>query len=121
MKKYIIYSAILLASAGLTLISCNSKQTIIQTFTADGAWCWFQDPRAVYVKGEHERTYAQWMTEDGGTTWASTPTTQDSDKLNARPVVPHGYSGKNDYVLWMSGHYIHYTKYNTAIQMHIQR
>jgi len=35
------------------------------TLTSDGAWCWFQDPRAVYIKGQRERTYAQWMTRDG--------------------------------------------------------
>ncbi|MES2981335.1 MAG: BNR-4 repeat-containing protein [Verrucomicrobiota bacterium] len=33
--------------------------------TENGAWCWFQDPRAVFVKGNHERTYAQWLTHDG--------------------------------------------------------
>ena len=33
--------------------------------TNDGAWCWFQDPRAVYFSGEHERTYASWMQGDG--------------------------------------------------------
>lgn len=31
----------------------------------DGAWCWFQDPRAVFIQGRHSRTYAQWMTRDG--------------------------------------------------------
>ena len=31
-------------------------------FTADGAWCWFSDPRAVYHDG---RVYAGWMTADG--------------------------------------------------------
>ncbi|MBN2211331.1 MAG: BNR-4 repeat-containing protein [Sedimentisphaerales bacterium] len=31
----------------------------------DGAWCWYQDPRVVYVKGEHERLYLGWMTHDG--------------------------------------------------------
>lgn len=31
-------------------------------FTADGAWCWFSDPRAVAHAG---RTYAGWVTEDG--------------------------------------------------------
>lgn len=31
-------------------------------FTDDGAWCWFQDPRAVYIDCDRERTYAQWMT-----------------------------------------------------------
>jgi hypothetical protein len=31
-------------------------------FTADGAWCWFSDPRAVARAG---RTYAGWVTADG--------------------------------------------------------
>jgi hypothetical protein len=31
----------------------------------DGAWCWFQDPRAVYVERQHERTYAGWITARG--------------------------------------------------------
>lgn len=33
--------------------------------TADGAWCWFQDPRAVYVEGAKVRTYATWVTALG--------------------------------------------------------
>ncbi len=33
--------------------------------SADGAWCWLQDPRAVFVNGKHTRTYAQWVTHDG--------------------------------------------------------
>lgn len=36
-----------------------------QIFTEDGAWCWFQDPRAIYIKGKYERTYTQWMTKTG--------------------------------------------------------
>jgi len=33
--------------------------------TNDGAWCWFSDPRAIYYKGTHSRTYAGWITSDG--------------------------------------------------------
>jgi len=40
-------------------------ETTATVFTEDGAWCWFQDPRAVYVRGKHEQTYAQWMTRKG--------------------------------------------------------
>lgn len=36
-----------------------------QTFSEEGAWCWFQDPRALYHYGKHERTYAQWITHSG--------------------------------------------------------
>ena len=32
------------------------------SFTSDGAWCWFSDPRAVYHDG---KLYAGWMTSNG--------------------------------------------------------
>jgi hypothetical protein len=30
-----------------------------------GAWCWFQDPRAIYVSHHRKRTYTGWVTKDG--------------------------------------------------------
>lgn len=36
-----------------------------QSFTPDGAWCWFSDPRAVYYEGEYKRTYAGWIDSYG--------------------------------------------------------
>lgn len=36
-----------------------------QVVTADGAWCWFGDPRAVRHKGRHDRTYLGWLTRTG--------------------------------------------------------
>lgn len=35
------------------------------TVTEDGAWCWFSDPRAIYFKGVHERTYTGFVTSSG--------------------------------------------------------
>jgi hypothetical protein len=35
------------------------------SFTGNGAWCWFSDPRAVYYKGRHSRTYAGWIDSSG--------------------------------------------------------
>jgi protocatechuate 3,4-dioxygenase beta subunit len=32
---------------------------------ADGAWCWFQDPRAVHYVGAHDRTYIGYVTSTG--------------------------------------------------------
>lgn len=32
------------------------------TFTKDGVWCWFSDPRAIYRNG---KIYAGWLTSDG--------------------------------------------------------
>jgi rhamnogalacturonyl hydrolase YesR len=36
-----------------------------RSFTFDGAWCWFSDPRAVYYEGKHKRTYAGWVDSHG--------------------------------------------------------
>ena len=36
-----------------------------QSFTFNGAWCWFSDPRAVYYEGAHRRTYAGWIDNFG--------------------------------------------------------
>jgi len=44
---------------------CQLVRGEAQIFTQDGAWCWFQDPRAVYLKGKYERIYAMWTTHNG--------------------------------------------------------
>jgi hypothetical protein len=36
-----------------------------QSFTFNGAWCWFSDPRAVYYEGAQKRTYAGWVDNYG--------------------------------------------------------
>ncbi|GBE13217.1 hypothetical protein BMS3Abin13_01513 [bacterium BMS3Abin13] len=36
------------------------------SFTSDGAWCWFGDPRAIYYQG---KVYGGWVSKDGGI-WA---------------------------------------------------
>ncbi len=40
----------------------EAKQEEYKTFTDDGAWCWFSDPRAVYLDG---KTFAGWVTSAG--------------------------------------------------------
>lgn len=46
------------------LITVNGEA--FPSFSTDGgAWCWFQDPRAVYNKGIHEKTYSGWVTKAG--------------------------------------------------------
>jgi len=35
------------------------------SFTGNGAWCWFSDPRAIYFKGQHSRTYVGWVDSFG--------------------------------------------------------
>lgn len=39
-----------------------------QSITKDGAWCWFSDPRAIYLNG---KIYAGWVTSDGSVMVAS--------------------------------------------------
>lgn len=36
-----------------------------QSFTENGAWCWFSDPRAIYFEGKYKRTYAGWIDSFG--------------------------------------------------------
>jgi rhamnogalacturonyl hydrolase YesR len=36
-----------------------------QSFTFNGAWCWFSDPRALYYEGTQSRTYAGWIDNFG--------------------------------------------------------
>ncbi|MGD1892758.1 MAG: BNR-4 repeat-containing protein [Cyclobacteriaceae bacterium] len=47
-----------------------SKDSIsgFASFTEDGAWCWFSDPRALFYQGEHARTYAGWIDQFGNVT-----------------------------------------------------
>jgi len=52
---------VVVLSAVMATCVCGAERT----FTEDGAWNWCQDPRAVFVKGERARTYAQWVTRDG--------------------------------------------------------
>jgi hypothetical protein len=61
---------------GLTFSACkqNSESTRAQagesymSFTDDGAWCWFSDPRAIYFHGKYRRTYAGWIDHAGNVT-----------------------------------------------------
>ncbi|MEB8344736.1 glycoside hydrolase family 88 protein [Flavobacteriaceae bacterium KMM 6898] len=36
-----------------------------RSFTFNGSWCWFSDPRAVYFEGKHKRTYGGWVDNYG--------------------------------------------------------
>jgi len=42
-----------------------SKGEAYISLTDNGAWCWFSDPRAIYFKGQHRRTYAGWVDSTG--------------------------------------------------------
>ncbi len=41
------------------------KSESYKSFTDNGSWCWFSDPRAVYFEGRYKRTYAGWIDNAG--------------------------------------------------------
>ncbi|MDP4679557.1 MAG: BNR repeat-containing protein [Cyclobacteriaceae bacterium] len=43
----------------------NAVSNTIETITPDGAWCWFSDPRAIYVHGENPGVLTGWVKADG--------------------------------------------------------
>ena len=67
-----IYKKLLLISPCLFIIFSTAAQRAEEyvTVAEDGAWCWFSDPRAVYYKGIHERTYTGFVTSGGDITVA---------------------------------------------------
>ena len=59
--------AIGLVAAGLVASVPAAAQATPRNaeMTANGAWCWFQDPRAVHYHGTYDRTYVGYVTSTG--------------------------------------------------------
>ena len=45
--------------------SAAASAETFHSFSADGAWCWFSDPRAVYFEGNKKAIYAGWVNSRG--------------------------------------------------------
>jgi hypothetical protein len=72
-----------------------------------------RDPRVLYVSrkvGDHFEVEA-WATADAGDTWANKSLTDRTDSDSFRPTSALGGST----VLWMTGTYAHYTRFDTRI------
>lgn len=54
-----------LSLAGTGFGSTEEVEGGIGQLTADGAWCWFADPRAIYYSGRHRALYAGWVNAEG--------------------------------------------------------
>lgn len=83
------------------------------TLGEDGAWCWFQDPRAVRHVGTHDRTYTGWVTRGGDivvasydhTTGRVTETTLHPDFQEDDHDAPTFFVDRDDRVLvFYTGH-----------------
>jgi len=76
MRRQFLYIVFLALVAGCSIESSTAERPTeemlaakageeYRDLTPDGAWCWFQDPRAVYYRGNHSRTYAGWVDSSG--------------------------------------------------------
>lgn len=88
--------------AFLFCLSCSSQRlaenTVLsaeahRSFTDDGAWCWFSDPRAVYYEGEHKRTYAGWVDSTGNIVVGF----YDHERQNTETHILHAQFEKDDH------------------------
>lgn len=63
-----IHLFLFLCSMALSINNADGTNEILANYTvlsSSGAFCWFQDPRAVFVKGQYNRTYAGWISDKG--------------------------------------------------------
>jgi hypothetical protein len=72
-RKFLYAGLVVIIIVGALLLSCffsNYRPNLIntastKTITEDGAWCWFQDPRAVHYDGVFNKTYTGWVNKKG--------------------------------------------------------
>lgn len=62
-NRYSIWNLILIFVS--TLINTPNGLSEEFVISSSGAYCWFQDPRAVYLEGKYKRTYLGWVTSEG--------------------------------------------------------
>ncbi len=63
--RHLATGALVIVTCAVWLFPSSARTGVPVQMTADGAWCWFQDPRAAYVAGAKVRTYATWVTSHG--------------------------------------------------------
>ncbi|MDX6254283.1 MAG: hypothetical protein QOJ11_617 [Frankiales bacterium] len=52
-------------ASGSQLAAAAGAPARVTELVGDGAWCWFQDPRAIHYVGQHDRTYVGYVTTKG--------------------------------------------------------
>ena len=90
----------LCACAALVLFSAARIQAALPkgpdafpSFTTDGCWTWYGEPKAVYFEGIHKRTYVGWTSQTGKQSIAYYDHTTGA---TATKILPRGY-GKDDH------------------------
>ena len=58
-------AAVVNPTSPATLAEAAGAPARVTELVGDGAWCWFQDPRAIHYVGQHDRTYVGYVTTKG--------------------------------------------------------
>lgn len=100
---HFILNGLFILSAGFGFILCTCtdplnhesvpKGEAYLSFTGNGAWCWFSDPRAIYFEGKHRRTFAGWVDDSGNITVGF----YDHDLKRIETTVLHKNFEKDDH------------------------
>lgn len=61
-SKLVILLLLLTTQTNAQKLEKGHSSNSYQTFSEDGAWCWFSDPRALHVNG---KIYSGWVAADG--------------------------------------------------------
>ncbi|MDQ7949557.1 MAG: BNR-4 repeat-containing protein [Pedobacter sp.] len=77
------------------------------------------DPSNVYLAKKDGPFFELEHWKKKGKKWGSEQLTSNSKENNYRPVVAGKYPGKKPIVLWMTGHYQHYTKFDTDLRINV--
>lgn len=78
-----------------------------------------RNPNIIYLSRSINGSFEieRWQTADLGRTWTTTPVTSSSSGLHVRPFVSRGPANGPAVLFWMHGEYVHYTDYQTSLQM----
>ena len=86
-------AALVLFSAARTQAALPRAPDAFPSFTNDGVWTWYGEPKAVYFEGIHKRTYVGWTSQTGKESIAYY---DHETGQTATKILPRSY-GKDDH------------------------
>jgi hypothetical protein len=103
------------AGPSMCVVPAGVKNT--EPFYSGGISIDHQDPSNVYLAKKSQEFFELEHWKKNGKKWTSERLTSNSKENNYRPYVVSNYPGQKPIVLWMTGNYQHYTKFNTDLRM----
>ena len=62
----LFYSVLVCGFLWVNCMGCTiKKDPVIKTLTPNGSWDWFAAPRSVYISGDYNKSYMQWVSSSG--------------------------------------------------------